>query len=45
MRVGANAVVIKSVPENATVVCAEPRVIVRDEKLDNTFNPYLEIRQ
>lgn len=41
-RIGANAVVVKSVPYNAVVVCSEPRVIVREEKLNNTFIPYLE---
>ncbi len=41
-RIGANAVVVKNVPYNALVVCSEPRVIVREEKFNNSFTPYLE---
>lgn len=42
VRIGANAVVVKDVPCNALVVCAEPRVIIKEQKLNNLFTPYIE---
>lgn len=42
VRIGANAVVVKDVPYNALVVCSEPRIIVKENTLDNRFSPYLE---
>lgn len=41
-RIGANAVVVKDVPYNALVVCGEPRIIVKENKLNNVFSPYLK---
>ena len=41
VRIGANAVVVNDIPYNALVVCAEPRVIVKERIQDNTFTPYL----
>lgn len=40
-RVGANAVVVEDVPYNSLVVCEKPRIITKDQPLDNSFNPYL----
>lgn len=40
-RIGANAVVVEDVPYNSLVVCEKPRIITRDNPLDNSFNPYL----
>ena len=42
VRVGANAVVVKDIPYNALVVSSEPRIIVREQLLNNNFSPYLE---
>jgi serine O-acetyltransferase len=36
VRVGANCVVVKDIPDNATVVCERPRIIIHDEKRDNS---------
>ena len=41
-RIGANASVVCDVPDNSLVVMGQPRVIVRNEKMDNRFSPYLE---
>lgn len=41
-RIGANAVVVKDVPYNALVICSEPRIIIKENTLDNRFKPYLE---
>ena len=41
-RIGANAVVVKDIPYNALVICAEPRVIIKEQTLNNKFTPYLE---
>ena len=43
VRIGANAVVTRDVPDNATVVCAEPRVIVHDTPRDNTFTAWRDV--
>lgn len=37
VRIGANCVVTKDIPSNATVVLQAPRIIEHREKLDNTF--------
>lgn len=42
VRVGANATIVKDIPANSVAVCPELRIIHKEEKLDNTFNPYLE---
>lgn len=36
-RIGANAVVTKDVPANCVVVAGEPRILRKDELMDNTF--------
>ena len=36
-RIGANAIVTKDVPANSVVVAVEPRIILKDEMMDNTF--------
>lgn len=41
-RVGANAVVVEDIPYNSIVVLDKPRVIIREQPIDNTFNPYLK---
>lgn len=40
-RIGANAVVVDNIPDNSVVVCTKPRVIIKSENLNNTFNPFL----
>lgn len=40
VRIGANAVVTCDVPDNATVVCAAPRIIAHDEVRENGFVAY-----
>lgn len=40
VRIGANCVVFEDVPDNATVVAAKPRVIVREQLRDNSFVIY-----
>lgn len=42
VRIGANAVVVKDVPYNALVVCSKPRIVIKDNTLDNRFTPYLD---
>ena len=42
VRIGANCVVVKDVPDNATVVCAENRVITHERERDNKFVSYDE---
>jgi len=42
VRIGANAVVTKDVPDNAVVVPAEQRMVVRQEPLDNHFYTCLD---
>ena len=44
VRIGANAVVVKDIPYNSLVVCAEPRIIVKEQRFNNQFSPYLEGR-
>lgn len=39
VRIGANCVVTKDVPDNATVVAASPRVILHETARDNRFIP------
>ena len=39
-RIGANCVVTKDVPENCTVVAAQPRLIVHQQKRNNDFVGY-----
>ena len=36
-RIGANCVVTRDVPDRATVVLAEPRVLIHKEERDNSF--------
>lgn len=36
VRIGANCIVVKDVPDNATVVLQEPRLIIHEEPRDNT---------
>ena len=40
VRIGANAVVVKDIDDNCTVVLNTPRIIVHDEKRDNTWYAY-----
>ncbi len=40
VRIGANCVVVKDVPDNATVVLAEPKVIVHTAPKDNRFTAW-----
>ena len=40
MRIGANCVVTKDIPDNSTVVSAENRIIKHNEKRDNKFYKY-----
>lgn len=40
-RIGANAVVVQNIPDNSVVVNEKPRVILKENHLDNKFNPYL----
>lgn len=40
VRIGANCVVVKDVPDNATIVCAQNRVILHEETRDNNFLSY-----
>ena len=41
-RIGANAVVVKNLPANSLAVVDSPRVILKEEELDNSFTPFLE---
>lgn len=41
-RIGANAIIVKDVPANTLAVIPEVRLIKKEERLDNHFNPYLE---
>lgn len=41
-RIGANAVIVKDIPSNSLAVNSETRIIIKEEKLDNKFYPYLE---
>ncbi len=43
VRIGANTVVTKDIPDNATVVMESPRVIVHEEPRDNTFVTWRDI--
>lgn len=43
VRIGANCVVTRDVPDNATVVLEKPRVIVREEVQDNRFVAYSQV--
>lgn len=40
VRIGANCVVVRDVPANATVVLSQPRTIEHSEVRDNSFQPY-----
>ena len=40
VRIGANCVVTKDIPDNSTVVLAENRIIIHKEKRDNKFYKY-----
>ncbi len=40
VRIGANAIVTMDIPDNATVVLEKPRIIVHNEKRDNSFVTY-----
>ena len=39
VRIGANCVVVEDVPPNSTVVMGKPRIILHNDKRDNTFVP------
>lgn len=41
-RIGANATIVKDVPSNSVAVAQETRVIQREVKIHNSFNPFLE---
>lgn len=41
-RIGANAVIVKDVPENTLAVIPETRLIQKENKNDNHFTPYLD---
>ncbi len=43
VRIGANCVVTRDVPDNATVILQSPRVLVRTQKQDNRFIRYDEM--
>ncbi|MBO5078531.1 MAG: serine acetyltransferase [Oscillospiraceae bacterium] len=43
VRIGANCVVTRDVPDNATVVLEKPRVLIREEAQDNTFVPFAQV--
>lgn len=45
VRIGANCVVFEDIPDNATVVAAAPRVIVREGKRENSFVIYDEYKE
>ncbi len=40
-RIGANATVVRDIPDNSVAIQQELRVIEKREVLDNTFSPYL----
>ena len=40
VRIGANCVVTKDIPDNSTVVLAENRIILHNEERDNKFYKY-----
>ncbi len=42
VRIGANCVVTRDIPDNATVVLEKPRVIVRENIQDNRFVEYVK---
>ena len=44
-RIGANCVVTEDVPENATVVLTKPRVIVHEQKRDNSFTTFKDFSE
>jgi serine O-acetyltransferase len=44
VRIGANCVVIKDVPDNCTIVAAHARLIGHNMRRNNTFTPYNNIR-
>lgn len=43
VRIGANCVVTRDVPDNATVVLEKPRVLIREKKQDNAFVPFAQV--
>lgn len=44
VRIGANCVVTRDVPDNCTVVLNAPRVIINENNIDNTFISLREYR-
>lgn len=40
VRIGANCVVTEDIPDNATVVLNKPRIIIHNEKRDNSFESF-----
>ena len=43
VRIGANCVVTRDVPDNATVVLEKPRVLIREKAQNNTFVPFVQV--
>lgn len=44
VRIGANCVVVNDIPDNATVVLEKPRIIIKENKInDNNFYMYDEV--
>lgn len=43
VRIGANCVVVTDVPNNSTVVMEKPRIIEREEIMDNRFTSYKKL--
>lgn len=41
-RIGANAIIVEDIPSNSLVVLEKPKVITKNNMMDNTFTPYLE---
>lgn len=42
-RIGANCIVVQDVPENSVVVMEKPRIIQKEENLDNTYYPFSRV--
>lgn len=40
VRIGANCCVSTDIPDNATVVCGDNRIIIHDKPRDNSFYPF-----
>ena len=44
VRIGANCVVAENIPDNATVVLNKPRIIIHQEKRDNSFKSFAQYK-